>query len=529
MRDFHFPGRSTAHGINGMAATSHPSATLVAIDILRQGGNAVDATIAAAAVLAVIEPQSTGIGGDCFCVYAPKGDMTKSVAVNGAGRAAGKATVEFFQNQGIDKIGLTTVHSVSVPGAVDAWTKVLDEYGTLALDKVLAPAIDFAENGYVVAPRIHYDWVAHVDKLLLTESATAKMLIDGRAPNPGEVMKNPWLADTLRAISEQGRDGFYAGPVADDIVSYLNSLGGVHTLDDFAAQTSDILEPISSTYRDYAVATVPPSNPGLTTLMILNILEGFDLESYGPMSVERLHLMAQATRLAFNAREESVGDPDFVDVDVEKLISKEFADEMRSHISLDKAMELDYLQTPAHPDTAYLTVVDKDRNTMSFINSVFYSFGSGLVTPNTGVVLQNRGSGFHIEKGHPNAIAPGKRPLHTIMPGMLSKDGRAVMPFGVMGGQYQSVGQTQVVTNVVDYAMDAQEAIDLPRSFWFEGVYELEKGIPDAVKAGLEGLGHTCVPIDPPHGGGQAIRIDWDNGTLEGGSDPRKDGIALGY
>jgi len=529
MRDFHFPGRSTAHGANGMAATSHPSATLAAIDILRAGGNAVDAAIAAAAVLAVVEPQATGIGGDCFCVYAPKGDMANAIAVNGSGKAPGKATVEYFQNQGIDAIGLTTAHAVSVPGAIDAWTRLAAEYGTLGLGKILAAAIDFADQGYVVAPRIHTDWAAHVDKLLLTESATAKMLIDGRAPNPGEVMKNPWLADTLRAIAENGRDGFYAGPVADDIVTYLQSLGGLHTLDDFAAQDSEILKPITSTYRDYAVSTVPPSNPGLTTLMILNILEGFDLGSYAPMSVERLHLMAEATRLAYNAREANVGDPNFVDVDVEKLISKEFAEEMRNQIKLDQVMDLDFIATPAHPDTVYLSVVDKDRNAMSFINSVFYSFGSGLVTPNTGIVLQNRGAGFHIEEGHPNCIEPGKRPLHTITPGMLSKDGRAVMSYGVMGGQYQPVGQTQVVTNVVDYDMDAQEAIDLPRSFWFEGTYELEKGIPDATKAGLEALGHTTGPIDPPHGGGQAIKIDWDTGTLEGGSDPRKDGIALGY
>ena len=381
----------------------------------------------------------------------------------------------------------------------------------------------------MVAPRIHKDWADHVDKLLLTESATEKMLIDGRAPNPGEVMKNPWLADTLRAIAENGRDGFYAGPVAEDIVTYLNSIGGVHTLDDFAAQDSEFLKPISSSYRGYEISTVPPSNPGLTTLMILNILEGFDLASYGPNSVERLHLMAEATRLAYNAREEAVGDPAFVEVDVERLISKQWAEEARAKISLDAAMDMPYISPPAHPDTVYLTVVDKDRNTMSFINSVFYSFGSGLVTPNTGVVLQNRGAGFHLKPGHPNCIQPGKRPLHTITPGMLSKDGRAVMSYGVMGGQYQPVGQTQVVTNVVDYAMDAQEAIDLPRSFWFEGVYQLEEGVPEDTKAGLEKLGHTCGSIDPPHGGGQAIKIDWDNGTLEGGSDPRKDGIALGY
>ena len=303
----------------------------------------------------------------------------------------------------------------------------------------------------------------------------------------------------------------------------------MHTTDDFAAQDSEFLTPIFSTYRDHAVHTVPPSNSGLSTLMILNILEGYDLALYGPLSVERLHLMAEATRLVYNARETHIGDPAFVDFDLDHLLSKQWAEEARSHISLDSAMDLEYVSPPAHPDTAYLSVVDKDRNTMSFINSVFYSFGSGLVSPKSGVVLQNRAAGFHLQRGHPNCIAPGKRPLHTITPGMMSKDGRAVMSFGVMGGQYQPVGQSHVVTNVVDYAMDAQEAIDLPRSFWYEKVYQLEKGVPEDVKAGLEGLGHACGPIDPPHGGGQAIIIDWDTGTLEGGSDPRKDGIALGY
>ena len=529
MRDFHFPGRSTVHGANGMAATSHPAASIVAIDILREGGNAVDAAIAASAVLAVVEPQSTGIGGDCFCVYAPGGDMSKAIAVNGSGKAPGKASIDFFENEGIEHIHLTTAHAVSIPGSVDAWTRVLSEYGTMNLDRVFAAAIGYAEDGYVVAPRIHKDWVDHLDKLLLTESATEKLLIDGRPPKPGEIMKNPWLADTLRAIAEQGRDGFYSGPVAEDIVSYLNSLGGVHTTDDFAAQDSEFLTPIFSTYRAHAVHTVPPSTSGLSTLMILNILEGYDLALYGPLSVERLHLMAEATRLVYNARETHIGDPAFVDFDLDHLLSKQWAEEARSHISLDSAMDLEYVSPPAHPDTAYLSVVDKDRNTMSFINSVFYSFGSGLVSPKSGVVLQNRAAGFHLQRGHPNCIAPGKRPLHTITPGMMSKDGRAVMSFGVMGGQYQPVGQSHVVTNVVDYAMDAQEAIDLPRSFWYEKVYQLEKGVPEDVKAGLEGLGHACGPIDPPHGGGQAIIIDWDTGTLEGGSDPRKDGIALGY
>ncbi len=529
MRDFHFPGRSTAHSKNGMAATSQPAATLTAIDILRAGGNAIDAAVGAAAVLSVVEPQSTSIGGDCFCLYIPGGDMLKAIAVNGSGKAPAGASIEFFQNEGIEHIGLTTPHAVSVPGAVDAWTSILDKFGSMSLREIFSDAINYADKGYVVTPRIHCDWAGHVDKLLLTESATEKLLIEGRAPKPGEMMRNPWLADTLRVIADQGRNGFYAGKVAEDIVNYLNSLGGIHTLEDFFIQDTEFIKPISTSYRGKKIYAIPPSNPGLTTLMILNILEGFDLASLGSTSGERLHLMAEATRLAYNAREENVGDPNYVDFDIERLISKEWAEEARKKISHDCVMEMDYISPPAHPDTVYLSVVDKDRNVVSFINSVFYSFGSGLVTPKTGIVLQNRGAGFRLKPGHPNCIEPGKRPLHTITPGMLSEDGRAIMSFGVMGGQYQPVGQSQIVTNVIDYGMDVQEAIDLPRSFWFEGIYQLEKGFPEETKLKLNSLGHTIGSIDPPHGGGQAIKIDWKMGTLEGGSDPRKDGIALGY
>jgi len=529
MRDFHLPGRSTVHSLNSMAATSHPLATLAAVDTLRAGGNAVDAAIAASAVLCVVEPQSTGIGGDCFAVYAPGGEMAKAVAVNGSGAAPAKAEVQWYVDEGMDRIGLTSPHAVSVPGAVAAWSRLLADHGTMGFETVLAQAIDYADDGFAVSPRVAHDWQASIDTISHDANAAALYLPDGRPPEIGEVRRNQKLADTLRTIVSEGQDGFYTGWVAEDIVAHLNSLGGLHSLDDFAAHDTEVLQPISTSYRDFEISTVPPNNPGITTLIMLNILEGFDLAALDPHGAERLHLLGEATRLAFNARETYVGDPRQTEVPLDKLLSKEFAAELRAKISPDKALEIDYIRPPGHPDTIYLTVVDKDRNAVSFINSVFYPFGSGIVSPKTGVHLQNRGAGFRIQPGHPNCIAPGKRPLHTITPGMLSQGGRCVMPYGVMGGQYQPVGQSQVVTNVVDFSMDPQAALDMPRSFHFDEMFQLENGVSAEAEAGLQALGHATTRIATPHGGGQAIWIDWDKGTLAGGSDPRKDGAAIGY
>jgi gamma-glutamyltranspeptidase/glutathione hydrolase len=529
MRDFQFPGRSTAHGVNGMAATSHPAATLAAVDILRAGGNAVDAAIAASATLCVVEPQSTGIGGDCFALYAPGGDMTKAVSINGSGAAPAKADVEWFTDQGMAHISVNSVHAVTVPGAIDAWAALLRDHGTMSFDGLFKTAIDYAEDGFAVSPRVSRDWARQADRLAKDANARKVYLPGGRAPQVGEVRKNPWLAETLRTIAAEGRDGFYTGRVAEDIVGYLNSLGGLHTLDDFAGHASELGAPIQTSYRDYHISTAPPNNPGITTLIMLNILEGFDLAALESQGSARLHLMGEATRLAYDAREKFVADPRHVDMPLDRLLSKEFAAELRAKISPDRALELDYIRPPGHADTIFLSVVDRDRNAISFINSTFYPFGSALVTPNTGITLQNRGAGFRLQPGHPNCIAPGKRPLHTITPGMLSKDARCVMPFGVMGGQYQPMGQSQVVTNIVDYGMDPQEALDMARSFHFDETFQLELGISDQVERELQALGHKTMRMETPHGGGQAIWIDWRNGALIGGSDPRKDGMALGY
>ncbi len=528
MRDFQAPGRSTVHAFNGMVATSHPLATLAALDRLRDGGTAADAAVAATAVLAVIEPQSTGIGGDCFVLYAPKGG-DQIVAYNGSGRAPQAATAEWYLERGMAAIPLTGPHSVTVPGAVDAWARLLKDHGRCGLDELLQPAIECAAKGYIVAPRIARDWANNLAKLQKGTNTPRYLLPGGAAAKTGDVIRQPELAETLRTIARQGRDGFYTGAVAEDIVATLRAGGGLHTVADFAQHATEVTTPIKTSYRGHEFWQCPPNGPGVTMLVMLNILGGFDLAKYGPLSVERLHLQAEAARFAYQAREANLGDPRFVHVDVERLLSKEFAAEIRAKIRLDRIAEMPVVRPPAHPSTAYTIVVDRDRNVCSFINSIAYAFGSAVVSDKTGVLLQNRGAGFRVEPGHPNCIGPGKRPLHTIIPSMMTQGRRVVMGFGVMGGQYQPVGQVQVASNVLDYGMDLQEAIDLPRALHYEGVYQLERGIPEDVVRGLAALGHKTVRHPDPHGGGQAVWIDWDKGTLTGASDPRKDGCALGY
>ncbi len=529
MRDYQLPGRSPVHAMSAMAATSHPAATLAALDMLRAGGNAVDAAITAAALLGVVEPQSTGIGGDCFCLYMP-GGRGPVIAMNGSGRAPAAATTDWFAANGIGEIGFQSPHAVTVPGAVAAWQTLSDDYGRKGLAAALQPAIDAAENGYPVHEVIAHVWGQQVDKLYGCDNARRILLPGGRPPRTGEVHRQPELARTLRSIAKDGRDGFYTGWVADDIVSYLNSRGGVHTEDDFAQAAVDYVDPIHTDYRGYRIWECPPNGQGILVLMMLNILSGFDLASLDPMGPERFHLEAEVSRLVYRDRDALLADPAQADVPVAHLLSAEYAAGLRGLISTDKAMAP--LPPPggvAHSDTVYLTVVDKDRNVVSFINSLFQSFGCGLVAPQSGVTLHNRGASFRLDSAHPNCIAPGKRPMHTIIPGMVTRDGYAVMPFGVMGGHYQPVGQTHLLTNIFDYGLHVQEALDMPRAFAFGGMMQVERGVPAATVGGLAARGHQIVPADAALGGGQAIAIDWDTGVLTGGSEPRKDGCALGY
>lgn len=530
MRNLELPGRSPVHSSHGMAATSHPLSTLAALDVLRAGGNAMDAAVAACAVQCVVEPESTGIGGDCFVLYS-KGGAGPVIAYNGSGRAPAAATVDFYEQKGIKAIEPHTAHAVTVPGAVDAWTRLIADHGTRELGELLRPAIAYAREGYPIFSRVAFDWETARETLLNDPGTAALFMPGGAVPPVGAMHRQPLLADTLDRIGREGRDGFYKGPVALDIVEHLNSRGGLHTLADFAAARGEYVQPIKTDFRGYDIYECPPNGQGLIALLLLNVIAGLDMKGLDPLSLDRLHLFIEATRLAYQDRNVFLADPAHADVPVEALLSAAHADELRRQVRKDRRLDpLPPVALPPHEDTVYITVVDKDRNAVSFINSLFQSFGTGLMAPRSGVVLQNRGAGFGLERGHPNCIAPGKRPLHTIIPGMAMKDGRCVMPFGVMGGQYQAMGHAWFLSNLLDCGLDIQEAIDLPRLFpMLAGPLEIESGIPAATVDGLKRLGHVPTAPKKPIGGGQAIWIDWKSGVLSGGSDPRKDGCALGY
>lgn len=528
MRDFQLPGRSAVRTTGAMAATSHPLSTEAALDMLRRGGNAVDAAIAASAVQAVVEPQSTGIGGDCFVLYAPGGG-DKVLALNGSGRAPMRASIAAFRDLGLSEVPRYGPHSVTIPGAIDAWDRLSREYGRKPLAECLAAAIHYAEAGYVVHDRVAFDW-ADTAPLLASDPHTAAIFLpEGLALQAGEVHRQPALAATLRRVAELGREGFYAGPVAQAMQSRLRELGGLHELSDFANTRCDWVRSVSTDYRGYRVHQMPPNNQGLTALIMLNILARHDLSRLDPHGTARFHLEVEAARLAYRERDIRLAEMDRDSPVIRGLLSDAHTALLNGLIRLDRAMtDLPPVEL-AMSDTVYISVVDQDRNAISFINSTYWAFGSGITCPETGVVLQNRGSSFRMDPAHPNALAPGKRPMHTIMPGMLTREGRAVMPFGVMGGDYQPMGHVHLLTNLIDFGMDVQAALDSPRVFLENGAVQAERGLPAQTRAGLAALGHRMEDTVEPFGGGQAVWIDWDRGTLTGGSDPRKDGMAAGY
>jgi gamma-glutamyltranspeptidase/glutathione hydrolase len=529
MRNHSLPGRSAVHAVHGIAATSHPLATGAAIAILRQGGNAIDAAIAACAVQCVVEPMSTGIGGDCFALLCRNGALPV-IGYNGSGRAPAAASREWFATRGIGVIDVSSPHAVTIPGAIDAWTRLHADHGRLDFADVLEPAIRFAADGYAVAPITAGSWGRSAQRLVVHPETARIFLPGGRSPAAGSIHRQPELAATLRLIARQGRAAFYEGPVAQDMVATLRALGGLHTLEDFAAHRGEYVTPIATDYRGVDVFEIPPNGQGITALLMLNILRGFDLARLDPHGPERFHLEIEAARIAYAARDLLIADPAKAAVPTDGILSARYAERLRAAIDPKRAAVAARLSDfPLHPDTVYLTVVDRDRNAVSFINSLFFGFGSCITAGRSGVVFQNRGTGFVLKEGHPNCIAPGKRPLHTIIPGMAAKDGRPLMPFGVMGGQYQACGHAHLLTNLIDFGMDVQEALDSPRLFFNGPAIEVEAGVPAATVEGLRRLGHEPVPVALPHGGGQAIRFDWVHGTLEGGSDPRKDGLALGY
>src|SRR2546423_768229 len=526
-RDFHLPGRSPVYAREGMAATSHPLATLAAIETLKAGGNAADAAVTAVAVLCVVEPAMTGIGGDCFCLVAKPDQPVWGY--NGSGRAAASVTVEKLLAQGLSrKIPATSPHAVTVPGAIEAWEAILKNHGRFGLDRVLQAAIGYAENGFVVAPRVGADWAEQVGKLKPHAGAAKYYLANGEAPPIGSTVKLPALAATMKAIAAGGAKAFYEGPIAEDIAATIRSEGGLLAAEDLARHRGDVVTPISTNYRGLDVVELPPSGQGLTALVLLNILEQFAVAKLDPAGPERLHLALEAARLAFAVRDTHIADPAAMREPVAGLIAKGFAKKLAALLDPDKRIAIPKALPPTS-DTVYLTVVDRDRTAVSLINSLYSAFGTGICTEKTGIMLHNRGTGFVVEPGHPNTIAPGKRPMHTIIPALAMRNGRCEMPFGVMGADYQPMGHTHLITNMVDYGMDVQAAIDPPRMFYEGETTLVERGIPAATVAGLKARGHQVKLRDSPWGGGQAVVIDWERGVLIGGSDPRKDGCALGY
>ena len=513
---------------NGMAATSHPLATEEAIKILKKGGNAVDAAIAASVVLSVVEPNATSIGGDCFAIIKMEGK--EPVSYNGSGIAPEKANYEFFKKNNIDTIGLTSPHSVTVPGALDAWKNIHNDFGKLDFEELFLAAINFAKNGFEVTKVVANAWNKNLNKLSQNKNSKNVFLNNGKSYQLSDLRKNIPLGNTLELISKKGVSEFYEGSIANDMVKSLNELGGLHTLEDFSKQKTIKSKTISSEYKNIQIHQCPPNGPGITVLLMMKLLEKLEINKFNSNSVERFHLEAEVTKQAYKVKEENLADPNFVNVNLDKILSDEFIDNIYESISLNKCSDIGDLNIPNHPETVYLSVVDKDLNTVSMINSVCYAFGSGITTDKTGIILHNRGTNFRVEEGHPNCIEGLKRPLHTIIPGVvLDHNGRSSLSYGVMGGQYQPVGQVHVLNNILDFEMSPQQAITFPRAFHFNNIYKLEKEVSKETKDGLSKIGHNVVHIDDTHGGGQAIQIDRLKGNLIGGSDPRKDGYAKGY
>ncbi len=523
MRDFQAPGRSATYASNGICATSHPLAAKVAVEVLEAGGNAVDAAIAGAILLGICEPQMTGIGGDCFALIKPAGEE-RVVALNGSGRAPKAYSAQAMRDRGLDAVPLRGVDPVTVPGAMDAFCHLSTDWGKLGLDRVLAPAIRYADEGVPVAPRVAFDWAA--DGPELSGDARKFYLLDGKIPQIGQMFRAPGQAEVLRRVAREGRAGFYEGEVAEDMVTSLQAMGGLHTLEDFAATACAYTDPISGAYKGVELVEHPPNGQGATAILMLNILKHFDLAAMDPFGTPRAHIEAEAAKLAYDARNRFIAE---ATPRLDHMLSPQTATKLAALIDPKRAKAAaDPLTEAVHKDTIYITVVDRDRMAVSLIYSIFWGFGAGIASQKFGINFQNRGAGFSLQAGHPNEAGGGKRPMHTIIPGMLRKNGKVIMPFGVMGGAYQPCGHARFVTNLVDYGLQAQAAIDAPRCFSGAEGMLVESGYAPQVRAELAQMGHQVSLSPEPIGGAQSILID-DTGILIGASDPRKDGCALGY
>lgn len=523
-------GRSITTSRRGIVASSHNLASLAGLDVLRSGGTAADAAVATVAVLTVVEPMSTGLCGDAFVLYY-EAATGKVHALNGSGRSPMGLTRDYFTKKNRHSIEPYAWEAVTVPGAVDAYAALLDRFGKRSFGDVLLPAINYAENGFAVTEHVAAYWKASEGRLNKDAAARKTFLVDGKAPAMGTVFRNPNMAKSLRQVAQLGRDAMYDGPIGAEIVRYARETDGFLTMADFRQHKSQWVEPISTNYRGYTVLQCPPNGQGLGVLMMLNILEGYDLPSMEWNSPEYLHLLIEAKKLAYADLYKYVADPDKARIPLQELLSKDYAARRRALIRPDQAARQVQPGVPTGQDTVYLTVIDAEGNACSFINSLYHGFGSQIVGGETGLPLQNRGAGFSLEPGHFNEYAPGKRPYHTIIPGMVLRDGKLYMSYGLMGGPMQPQGHVQFLLSHLDHKLPLQEAIDAPRWRHDEGPrIALEYGMPAATRQRLEQWGHV---VEMDHGGGfggaQAVLVDPETGTYFGGSDPRKDGAALGY
>jgi len=513
---------------NGVAATSQPLATAAALKVLQDGGNAFDAAVTAAAVLNVVEPHMTGMGGDVFALFWSAREQ-RLRGLDASGRAGSLATPDTILALGMDDVPYRGAGAVTVPGALSGWAALLEEYGTLSLAQALAPAIDIAENGFPVSPIIAGQWRGNVRTLTRDPGARATYLIDGeRAPEAGEWFRNPDIGASFRMVADEGPGALYGGALGASIVETVRAQGGFLTLQDLRDHRPEWVEPLSADFQGYQVWELPPAGQGIAALEMLKILDSFDLKSMGHNSPEYLHHIIEAKKLAFADLARYVSDRDHLEGDPAALLDDEYIAQRTALIDPTRAAER---VDPGRPfnngETIYLTVADREGNMVSFINSVFEYFGSGVVAPGTGFILQNRGAGFTLEEGHPNQIAPRKRPFHTLIPGFVTKDGDPLLAFGVMGGSMQPQGHAQLLLNLLVFGMDLQDAIDAPRVRHMGGTrIVLEAPIPDDVRLSLWEMGHT-LSNGGSFGGAQAI-LRLARGWAAG-SDPRKDGMAAGH
>ncbi len=513
---------------NGVASTSHPLASASALSILREGGNAVDAAVAAVLTLSVVEPHMTGLGGDSFAIVAePDGSVH---GLNGSGRAAAGADLGWYVDRGYTEIPGLSAHAVTVPGALKAWETLHERFGSLPFGRLFADAVAYAEEGYIVAPRVASDWAEEAATLGRDEGARMHYLPAGSAPRAGDRMRLPALAATLRTVAEGGSKAFYEGPIAAEIAQVVQAQGGFLDEEDLASVSAEWVTPVGTDYGGHRVLELPPNGPGIVALILFNLIDILGTRRMAPDGPERYHLEIEAARAAYAMRDAMLADPEHMTVGVEELISRAYAETLAGQIDPSRRNPSIRLPDLPQADTVYLTVADREGRVVSFINSIYAWFGSQIATPRSGVLLQNRGACFRVEEGHPNAIGPRKRPMHTIIPAMALKDGLPAVSFGVMGGAYQPMGHAHVFSNLVDHGMDPQEAIDHGRIFWEkDGVLGVEAGICERTVEGLGKLGHSVRPAASPWGGGQMIVVDRERGCYVAGSDPRKDGQAVGF